>query len=122
MPSSSGERVYLNNDLVRVTASRLIVYDITTKVYAMRGITSVQIVRIPPNQVVTWWLLFWGTVTFCFLVGLVLLIVAIIRLQTRRPALLIRTAGGEDALLIGTHPDEIEDIVRAVNRAIKDLA
>lgn len=120
MPSES---VYLNTEDVKVTSARIIIHE-TGKTYAMRLVTSVQCIEIPPDNTVAIQCIVWGCVgLLCFGLGVIPLIIGIILLCVNRSryALAVYTAAGQQQFLVGSDPDEIDRIVRAVNKAIINI-
>jgi Family of unknown function (DUF6232) len=112
------EIVYLDTDEVKVTSSRLIIHGGTT--YAMRQVTSVVRLTIEPDNTVAWQCIIWGVVLTMCCVGLVPLIIGAIMLANAKTkyALAVRTSGGEEKFLVGDEPAVIDDVVRAINKAI----
>jgi hypothetical protein len=115
--------VFLNNDDVKVTSSRLIIHEDGTT-YAMRNVTSVKRLTIDPDNRLAVQCIIWGVILTMCLIGLIPLLIGIIMFATAKTqyALGVRTSGGEDQFLVGNDSDDIDDIVRAINKAIASHA
>jgi len=127
------EEVFLDWKEVKVTSHRLILSGEVggPMVYAMKHITHVECFRLPSQLFQVGSILtFWGIVTLCFGIGIILLAVGIplMCVGGYNSVLRVHTSGGRSRLmggdsmvsrhLIGYKPQELEKVVRAINKAM----
>ncbi len=112
------ETVYLETNAVKVTSARLVIHG--GKSYAMSQVTSVSRLTIPPDNKLAVQLIFGGLVLTLCCIGIIPLIIGILMMAIAKTnyALVVRTSGGEGQFLVGSEPDNIDEVVEAINEAI----